>query len=344
MPAGAPVSEPLPWPPGSATGVGSMPGSDAAAVVRTVLGELPDLPHLPELPARGPGADLVGRSAALLVDLHADHSVAGWRLVDRPGRDERRALGWLAEDLDRLEEQAAGWAGPLKVQVAGPWTLAASLELARAGRALGDPGACRDLAASLAEGVALHVADVRRRVPGAQVVVQVDEPSLPAVLAGRVPTVSGYGALAAVEPVVARAGLAAVLEAAAVTGAFPVVHCCAAGAPVRGLLAAGARAVSLDVAQLRPADDEALGEAVERGAGLFLGIVPATDAELSEPAVSVEPVRRIWRRLGFPPERLAAGVVLTPACGLAGASPAYSRTALAHVRAGARLLVDEPEG
>ena len=42
------------------TGVGSLPGTDYRAALRTVLdalggAELPDLPYLPELPARGPG-------------------------------------------------------------------------------------------------------------------------------------------------------------------------------------------------------------------------------------------------------------------------------------------------
>lgn len=45
----------FPWPPASATGVGSLPGTDPAEALRLVFGELPDLPHLTELPARGPG-------------------------------------------------------------------------------------------------------------------------------------------------------------------------------------------------------------------------------------------------------------------------------------------------
>ncbi|HEY6276391.1 MAG TPA: methionine synthase, partial [Streptosporangiaceae bacterium] len=43
-----------PWPAASATGVGSMPGTDPAEALRIILGELPGLPHLAELPARGP--------------------------------------------------------------------------------------------------------------------------------------------------------------------------------------------------------------------------------------------------------------------------------------------------
>ena len=53
-----------PWPTQSATGVGSMPGTDPLETMRLVLGELPDLPFLAELPGRGPGADLTGRTAA----------------------------------------------------------------------------------------------------------------------------------------------------------------------------------------------------------------------------------------------------------------------------------------
>ena len=117
----------LPWPAGASTGVGSMPGTDPYDSLRVVLDECPDLPYLPELPARGPGADLVGRGAALLVDLAVDLQPSGWRLVDRPGRDLRRARDLLARDLDTAEELLAGYTGPLKVQATGPWTLAAGL-------------------------------------------------------------------------------------------------------------------------------------------------------------------------------------------------------------------------
>ena len=46
-----------------------MPGTNPAEAMRVIAGELPDFPHLPELPDRGPGADLTGRTAALLVDM-----------------------------------------------------------------------------------------------------------------------------------------------------------------------------------------------------------------------------------------------------------------------------------
>ncbi|MQA86259.1 MAG: methionine synthase [Streptosporangiales bacterium] len=346
---------PLPWPPGSATGVGSHPGGDVAEALRVVLGELPDLPYLPELPGRGPGADLLGRGAALLVEMAVELQPSGWRLVDRPGRDLRRARGHLTGDLDALEEHALGFTGPLKIQAAGPWTLAAGVELTYGDKVLADPGAVRDLIASLAEGLVGYVAEVRRRVPGARILIQLDEPSLPAVLAGTVPIASGFGNLPAVEEVVVEGGLRTVVDAVSSesSDAFPLVHCCAPRAPVALLRAAGAKAISLDVGLLaRPGVDPGgersaaqLAEAIEAGVGLFAGVVPTSDAhvggrEPSDPRATVEPMRELWNRLGFGKDRLGS-VVLTPTCGLAGASESYARAALARCRTAARLLAEE---
>ena len=76
---------------------------------------------------------------------------------------------------------------------------------------------------------------------------------------------------------------------------------------------------------------------------LFAGVVPSTDAPLSDPAGSVMGVRTLWRRLGLNPGTLTESVVITPSCGLAGASPAYARAALAHCVRAARSLADNPE-
>ena len=184
----------------AATGIGSMPGEDFAHAVRVVLEELPDLPHLPELPARGPVGDLTGRAVAITSDLGFDLQPAGWRLTDAAGVDHRRARSLLAQDLDVLEEETQGYEGRLKVQVAGPWTLASMIEKPRGDKVLSDFGARRDLAQALAEGVRVHLADVQRRVPRAELVLQVDEPALPFVLAGQVPTASGFSRHRSVKP------------------------------------------------------------------------------------------------------------------------------------------------
>ena len=162
-----------------------MPGTNPAEAMRVVAGELPDFPHLPELPDRGPGADLTGRTAALLIEIPVEVTPRGWRLAERPGRDLVRARTMLSTDLDVMEEVLDGFRGPLKIQLCGPWTLAATLELPRTlNVAIADPGAVAELTASLAEGAAAHVAEIAKRVPGAHLVVQFDEPALPAV-AGR---------------------------------------------------------------------------------------------------------------------------------------------------------------
>jgi methionine synthase II (cobalamin-independent) len=330
-----------PWPAGAATGIGSLPGDDPVEATQLVFGELPDLPHLPELPARGPGAEMVGRGAALLVDLPVDLQPSGWRFVDRSGVDLRRARDLLARDLDALEGVAEGYAGSLKIQAAGPWTLAGTVELHRGDKAVADPGAVRDLTQSLAEGLRRHVADIQQRVPGAMLVLQIDEPALPAVLAGTVPTASGYGTLAAVERPNIEAALREVLAA---TEAHPVVHCCAPRPPLDLFRAAGARALSVDAAQLGPADDESLGGAVEAGVALWLGVVPSTGENLSDLAGTVAGVRRLWRRLGFDPAMLADAVAVTPTCGLATATPGYARAALRRCREAGRALREDPEG
>jgi methionine synthase II (cobalamin-independent) len=331
----------FPWPAASATGIGSYPGENPAEALRVVLGELPGLPHLPELPARGVGADLTGRTAGLLVELPVALQPSGWRFADRPGRDLRRARDHLARDLDALEEQAGDYEGPFKIQVAGPWTLAGTIELKHGDRTLKDAGAARDLIDSLAEGVRAHVAEVRRRLPGAEILLQVDEPGLPAALAGTVPTASGFARLRAVEASSAEEGLGRVLAAA---DAYPIVHCCAPEVPYGLLRAAGAKAISVDARLIPTRADEAIGEAIEAGVGLFIGVVPGTDTALPPADHSARPVRDLWRRLGFPPDRLAGQVVVSPSCGLAGASPGYARTALAHCREAARVLRDKPEG
>jgi hypothetical protein len=289
---------------------------------------------------------MIGRTAALLVDMHVDLQPSGWRLVDRPGLDLRRAQDLRARDLDALGAVAGAHTGPLKIQIGGVWTLAAGLELHRGNKAVADPGATRDLVQSLVEGARRHAAEVLVRVPGARLVVQWDEPALPAVLAGRVPTASGYGTLRSVDENTARAALAAGF--AAVPEGWPVAHCCAADAPVALLRSAGARAVSLD-ATLLPGEDT-LGEAVEAGVALWLGVVPGVGpadpggwAALLEPARLADVARVLWRRLGFPAGQLAQQVVLTPSCGLAGADAGYARAALRAVREAGRMLADAPE-
>jgi methionine synthase II (cobalamin-independent) len=316
------------WPAGATTGIGSLPGTEPAEALRLVLGEVAELPYLPELPARGVGADLIGRGCAMLVDLPTEYLAHGWTLTSHGGRDLARARDHLARDLDLLTELAVG-VPSLKIAVPGPLTLAAGVELANLHKVLTDPGAFRDLAGSLAEGVRLLLASLADRLPGTDFVLQVDEPSLPAVLAGRIPTPSGYGTVRAVPRSVAEPLLAAVLAAAG--PGRRVVHCCAAEVPYELIRSAGADAISVDAFLITDAHLDSIGSLVEGGGSLWLGVVPGTDAEISLSGTR-DSVRSLWNKLGFSDELLAERVVLTPSCGLAGASMGYVRRAISVLR------------
>ena len=325
----------FPWPAGAATGIGSLPGIDIAEAQRIIFGELPDLPHLPELPDRGPGADMIGRSAGFLVELPVQLYAGRWQIAARPGKDLRRTGDLLERDLDQLTEQGDGFTGTVKLQSAGPWTLAAAVDLPVGGRMLRDPGAVRDLTDSLAEGLRRHVAEVRRRLPGATVLLQLDEPSLPAVLAGHVPTESGLSAYREVDKADAAARLRTVAEAA---GAPVLVHCCAPDLPLQVIRDAGAAAVAFDLSLIKDLDP--LGEAIEADLGIFVGAAPTRPVAGRRPDAKeiAERVGTLWQRLGFPAGRLARQVVITPACGLAGAPQEYARAVLkACAEAGRRL-------
>jgi methionine synthase II (cobalamin-independent) len=340
-----------------------MPGTSPAEAMRVVAGELPDLPHLPELPARGPGADITGRTAGLLVDIPVEVSPRGWRIAEHPGRDLARARTMLSSDLDVMEEVLDGYRGLFKVQLCGPWTLAATLELPRTlNVAIADPGAVADLTASLAEGAAAHVAELAKRLPGATIAVQFDEPALPAVAGGEVPTASGLSRLRPVEAEVLRERLAQVL--AAVQG-YTVVHSCATSVPFGLIRTAAANALSFDLSRLRRGEEDAIAEAAEAGLGLLIGAVPAVPAPAAttgvpggaapaaRPVGAVAPgdgsaearqtgerIIRLWRHLGLPLASCPEQVVITPACGLAGASPSQARAALTRCREAASMLAE----
>jgi methionine synthase II (cobalamin-independent) len=277
----------------------------------------------------------------LLVELPVETTAAGWRVASRPGRDVRRARSFLSEDLDAMEEIGANFAGPVKVQVAGPWTLAAGVETRSGHRALVDAGARRDLADSLAEGLRGHLADVAARLPGATLTVQLDEPSLPGVLAGVVPTASGFGTIRAIDPIEATALLGTVIEAAVAQDVSVCVHCCAEDAPLRLLHDLPVDAVSVD---LGLTSTDALAEWLDRGRVLLAGALTA-DAEPPPGAREVAAhVRSMVTRTGFTVLEVLPRLVLTPTCGLAGCSPDQARTVMATTRQAADLLRGDPDG
>ncbi|HEX3196174.1 MAG TPA: hypothetical protein VHR39_01340 [Propionibacteriaceae bacterium] len=318
------------------TGIGSWPGADMADAVKIAFAECPDLPYLPELPARGAYAQLVGRSTAFLAGLAVDLQPAGWRLTDASSRDHRLAVSTLRADLDTLEEHAQGYQGTVKLSVAGPWTLAATMERPRGDRVLADPGARRDINQSLAEGIAQLVAELARRLPDIEPLIQLDEPMLPAVLAGSIPNASGLSRHRAIEPSEVSGAISYALHRLAPT---PVaVHCCAAGPPIELLRSAGVSGVLLDIDQLTGAEWDVVGASLEAGLWIGMGALP-TDRTLGPDQVA----RRVLdplRDLSLEP-LVAAGIVITPACGLASGTRDSAVSALRTLRSAAQIVSEQ---
>lgn len=212
-------------PTGVASALGPMPGREVRDACAVIAGELPDLPFVPELADRGVGADPVGRTVGLLAELPAEVTPSGWRLTARPGVDQRRITDFRAWDLDAAGERFHA-APTIKVGLLGPWTLATCLELPSGHRVLADHGAVRDLTESMIEGLRGYLSELRERLGDSRILIQLDESQLPAVLAGRIPTASGYGTLRSVSAETVRASLRSLREsladcAVAVVGVGP---------------------------------------------------------------------------------------------------------------------------
>ncbi len=288
---------------------------------------------------------MIGRAGALLVDIGIDTVPRGYRIA--PGRSAvlRRAVSLLNEDLDALEEawENAGLRGgtrTVKVQSPGPITLAAQLELPGGHRAITDAGAVRDLTASLAEGVASHRAEIARRLDTA-VVVQFDEPLLPAALEGRL---SGVTSFTPVHPVDEPVAIGLIDDCVAAVGAEVVVHSCAAALPWKLLQRSSVHAVSVDVTTLTAVDLDGIGELVESGRTVLLGVIPSTAPTACPSAEEVaKAAAAVTDRLGFRRSILRERIGISPACGLSGATPEWARTAIELVQKAADVFADDPD-
>ncbi len=326
-----------------ATGIGSMPGDDTSgegyreAVRTSCWASSPDLAYVPEMPGRGPAAAMTGRTLAVVEGLDADLQPAGWRLTGGSGQPRASTTAAPAacsprtstrsRSSDRATPGSSSCRSPARGRWPPPWRSRA------AHLVLGDHGARRDLAEALAEGVRAHVRDVRRRMPAAaSLVVQLDEPALPSVLGGGGADRLGLRPAPHRAPARGlRAARAGRRRAIVAEDAEPWVHSCAAGTPLSLLRGAGARGLLVDVDRLTAADHDVLAEALEAGETVVLGVVPAHRPRRPESAVSdtalTQRVARWLDMLGLDPT--SAAWASHPTCGLAGASPAWSRRALA---------------
>ncbi|PWH05412.1 hypothetical protein DEO23_12575 [Brachybacterium endophyticum] len=261
---------------------------------------------------------MLPQSLALLAGTTGDLTSYGWRIGPGAGRAWRVAGELHARVLEAARIALLGYEGPLQVSALGPLTLAASTFLASGERTLSDRGALRDLPHLLAEGLAGEVAAVRSHVPGADVHLHLDDSAAMPVLAGRIPTPSGYRRYPALpapeigglwQVLLEALGESADLDPGRITlapGTEPSLLGAARTAGARHLAFSPAALPVIGGQGTRGAGHgtgrrtwEDLAEA--REAGLELDLV--LDPRRAEPVL--EAVAHSWRELGYGPRELA---------------------------------------
>lgn len=328
-----------PMPRGVATGIGSMPGINVRAALGVVTDLVPELIYLPELPARGPGGEMIGRTFGLLNSIDAALGIetqpSGWRFARGEGLVMRRAKSWLAEDCDALEEIASSHDGWIKLQFAGPITLASSVEFAYGERMISDLAAVRDFAQALTAGIELTLSQLRRRLPQAQWVVQIDEPWLGSALRAGVPSRSGLHALKAIDAQVATDLLGGVATAIGRAGAISWIHTCEQTPPLRLLEKSVFDLISVDAAGLDERAVESVESFWERGQLIGIGFAAPQSgvSEKSEVDSRLGVMQRLARHLSVDLGEMLEHIVVTPSCGLA-----YSENVAAELRLAGRVI------
>lgn len=306
---------------GMTTGIGSMPGDDPLSSARWVS-DLWSLPHLPELPARGPWTSMIGRTASMLIDLPVDLQPRGWRLVDRPGQDLRRAQRFLTSDLDAFQEALVGHEGAVKIQTAGPWTMIANLFTQKDRPVLIDASACRDLAQSLAAGLGEQVARISQMDGVSQVVVQIDEPSITGVLQGAGGTLLSSARIPDDSEV--EALWQYLIDMIHELGGSAVLHICADQPPMS--LAGGFDALSTPLS----IDPEAIAPWLDLNKPLWLGVVSGVEAPLPSVSATVSKVKSVMADAGFA-DRMEL-LSFTAECGFPSSSVGYIKEVSKHCK------------
>lgn len=304
------------------TAAGSLPGDDFRGALSAMAEALPELMPLPELPARGVESQMIGRALGLIDDLHFDLQPSGWRLTNHSDAAHRKARALWRRDLDDAEELLQAFDGVLKVAITGPWTLASTVERPRGDRLLADHGARRDVAQALLEGAQRLASELRRRLPDVDVRWQIDEPALVAVRDGRVPTASGFSKHRSVEVPQLAEALKPFHDA--------ILHCCAPGKWLDVASSAGFTTIYGDAALV---GIDALGQWVDAGNAVVLGIVDAARRTRQPVDELVRAAKRVTRELG-----VGDWLTLAPSCGLAGWNPSDVMWQLSELRRAGELL------
>lgn len=310
--------------PATVTGIGSLPHQNAVDAVDLVMKATPAMPAAPQLSAGRPAESMLGQVAGGLEGVEVGFD--GLLNVPNPARiavidAEPSGPGWTG--LDAFVAAIAGRHAPVKVQVAGPVTVA--LALMRAGVPADSAVA---LAGEAVGGLAHKVATrVRRAAPGAPVLAFLDEPGLTGVVTAEFPL--------PVDSVVdlLAAGLASFGEAD--TG----VHCC--GPTDWHVVAASGPAVLSLPAEPLGESAPAIAAHLDQGGWVAWGAVPTHRPIGTSPDPQWRALVELWCDLtqnGCDPVKLRRQSLITPACGLAGHGESQAELVLdLAARIGARV-------
>jgi hypothetical protein len=303
------------FPPGLATGIGSLPFADASEAAELVLRVHPELPSTPQLSS--PREGVVAQWAVALPEITV---APDGTLVLDPARIGEPVDATFTTDahaglLGFLDAAAAHETAitRVKAQVVGPLTLGVALLEAGMDVDVAFDRARVTVVAWLAALDALLAARLR----GARPLVFLDEPALVLWKSGTAP--------------IEREDAVDLLSGALAAWSFETgVHICGDG-DVRLAFEAGPTVLGLPVADAVINDVGSLVRHLDADGLVAWGAIP-TDRPVGE---SPEP---LWRRLvtlwceltrrGCEPLRLRNQAIITPACGLVGHGPSQAERAL----------------
>ena len=101
---------------------------------------------------------------------------------------------------------------------------------------------------------------------------------------------------------------------------------------------AGADGVSVDLGVLPASGLDALATVLDEGGQVHLGVAPSTGATAPSAKSLIERVQRLLDMIGLDVGEVSGQLVLTPACGLAGATSSYAAGVLRSLREAAAEL------
>ena len=172
-------------------------------------------------------------------------------------------------------------------------------------------------------------------------VVQFDEPLLPAALEGRL---TGVTSFTPVHPVDESVATGLLDECVATVGAEVALHSCAPELPWKALQRSAIHAVSVDVSTLTAADLDGIGEFVESGRTVLLGVVPTTPPRRGRrPRRSPRPRSPSPTGSAFARRCCASGSASRRPAGWPGATPEWARTAIELAQKAADAFAEDPD-